>query len=530
MRASHARDGCHTDGAATVSGACRGRRASQQPVMTIAEYGTLDALGLAELVRTGAVSPLELLEEALARTREVNPRINAVIHLMEAQARAAIRAGLPDGPLKGVPFLLKDLIMAYGGAPLRSGSRLCQQFVPPDDEELVRRHRAAGLVIFGKTNTPEFGLSVVTEPELYGPTRNPWNLERSPGGSSGGAAAAVAARIVPAAAANDGGGSIRTPASACGLVGLKPSRGRNPSGPQLADAWWGFIAEHVVTRSVRDSAALLDATNGSYPGQLYTLPRPQRPFLEETHREPGRLRIRYSLDPGLGGTLHAENRKAVEKVAAELGRLGHSVQQVQLPLDAERFIATYATLLCADTAALLRAAGRARGRAAGARDVELATWVLRCMGEALRGADVAEALWEAQQFSRQWLSWSRSFDVLLTPTVGVPSLPIGSFRLPAAQRAAMKALSMLPAGALRSQRDRLVEAFRPAFEASPYTMIANVTGQPSMSLPLHVTEERLPLGVLFTADLGEEAVLFRLASQLEASVPWAGERAPHAAG
>ena len=255
--------------------------------MSFEEYVRYDALGLAQLVRRGEVSPDELLDAALARTAAVNPRINAVIHLMEARARAAIAAGLPDGPFRGVPFLIKDLIMAYGGEPMRGGSRLLRDYVPPRDEELVARHKAAGLVIFGKTNTPELGMANVTEPELFGPSRNPWNPDRTPGGSSGGSAAAVAAGIVPAAGANDGGGSIRTPASNCGLVGLKPSRGRNPSGPQAPELWWGFVAEHAVTRTVRDSAALLDATCGSYAGQLTRLAPPERPYLEETRRDPG---------------------------------------------------------------------------------------------------------------------------------------------------------------------------------------------------------------------------------------------------
>jgi len=497
--------------------------------VAFSEFGAHDALSLAELLRKGDVSPTELLDEALARTAEVNPKINAVIHLMEGRARDAIAAGLPEGPFRGVPFLIKDLMTAYAGEPLRCGSRLFKDFVPRDDEELTRRYRAAGLVIFGKTNTPELGITNVTEPELFGPTRNPWNLERTSSGSSGGSAAAVAARIVPAANANDGGGSIRTPASNCGLVGLKPSRGRNPTGPQMPDVWWGFISEHVITRTVRDCAALLDATAGDYPQQLMKLPPAERPFLQEMGVAPGRMRIAFSYDPGLGRSLHPENRRALEATTAVLDRLGHDVVEVSLPLAPESFIESYGSLLSADVAATLRLAQTIVGREATSDDVELPTWIVAKMGEAQSAADVASALWTMQTFSRQWLAWASSFDVLLTPTVGVPPLPIGSYKLSTMQRQGLRLLAALPAGALLSQRSKVVDAFAPAFEAAPYTMVANVTGQPSVSLPLHWTEDGLPMGMLFTAKIGDEAALFRLAAQLEREMPWKDRRAPHAA-
>ncbi len=418
---------------------------------------------------------------------------------------------------------------AYAGEPMRLGSRLFRDYVPADDEELTRRYRRAGLVIFGKTNTPEFGVTNVTEPELFGPTRNPWNLERTSSGSSGGSAAAVAARIVPAANANDGGGSIRTPASNCGLVGLKPSRGRNPSGPLAPDVWFGLIGEHAVTRTVRDSAALLDATSGDYPQQLMKLPPPARPFLEEATREPGRLRIAFSFDPGLAKSLHPENRSALAATARRLESLGHELVEVRLPLPPESFIDSYAALVSADVAATLRSAKMRVGRDATSDDVELATWMLARIGEAQSAVDVTEALWNARSFARQWLGWSAAFDVLLTPTVGVPPLPIGAYKLSTLQRQGLKLLAALPSGALMSQRPKIVEAFAAVFESSPYTMVANVTGQPSMSLPLHWTEDGLPMGMLFTARTGDEATLVRLAAQLEQAMPWKDRRPPHAA-
>jgi amidase len=504
------------------------RRSKGGLLVAFAEYGRYDALGLAELVRTGQVSAADLLDEALARTARINPQINAVIHLMEGRARETIAAGLPAGPFTGVPFLVKDLMTACAGEPMRMGSRLFNEFVPQADEELTRRYRAAGLVIFGKTNTPELGVSNVTEPELFGPTRNPWNLERTSSGSSGGSAAAVAARIVPAANANDGGGSIRTPASNCGLVGLKPSRGRQPTGPAAPDVWWGFIGEHAVTRTVRDCAALLDATCGDYPQQLMKLAPPAMPYLEDMRRPPRPLRVAFSFDPGLGKTLHPENRTALERTTRLLDTLGHELVEVKLPLPPESFVASYAALIAADVAATMRLAPQLVGREARSDDVELATWVLAKMGEAQSAGDVTTALWTMQAFSRQWLQWSSEFDVLLTPTVGVPPLAVGANQLSTMQKSALRLLTSLPGGALLSQRDKVIAAFEPVFESSPYTMIANVTGQPSLSLPLHWTAEDLPMGMLFTARIGDEATLLQLAAQIEQAQPWADRIAPHA--
>jgi amidase len=297
----------------------------------------------------------------------------------------------------------------------------------------------------------------------------------------------------------------------------------------LPDVWFGFIGEHAVTRSVRDSAALLDATCGDYPQQLMKLPPPARPYLDEVSAPAGRLRVAFSFDPGLGKVLHPENRKALEATTAALYGLGHEIVEVKLPLPPETFIECYAALVAAEVAATLRMAPALVGREASRDDLELNTWVLAKMGEAQSAGEAAAALGMLQTFSRQWLAWAASFDVLLTPTVGVPPLPIGAYRLSAVQRAALKVLTGLPGGALLSQRDKIIEAFEPVFEAAPFTMVANVTGQPSLSLPLHWTQDGLPMGMLFTAArIGDEGTLFRLAGQLEQAMPWVGRVAPHA--
>ena len=480
------------------------------------DYGRYDALGLADLVRRGETSPIELLEAALARMDAVNPAINAVIHRMEGAARLTIAAGLPDGPFRGVPFLLKDLVQACAGEPLRSGSRLLRDFVASHDEELVRRFRSAGFVIFGKTNTPEFGMANVTEPELFGPTRNPWNLERTPGGSSGGSAAAVAAGIVPAASANDGGGSIRTPASNCGLVGLKPSRGRNPSGPQAPELWWGFVAEHAVTRSVRDSAALLDATYGDYPGQLTRLPPPVRPFLEETVRDPGRLRVAWSLDRGLGTVLHPENRAAMDRATAALAGAGHALEEVTLPVTADEFIRHYATLVAAEATATIRLAERLVGRRATAADLELPTLGARAAGCRLVRRRHGRGTVLDADLHTPVAHLGITIRRLLTPTVGVPPLPIGAYRLSDGVATGDKSPARtarpgclltrrrennrgIPADVRRSSLHHGGQRHGTAFDLAAAALVA----------------DGLPMGLLFTSRPGDEATLFRLAGQLE---------------
>jgi amidase len=298
-------------------------------MFTFAEYQQYDALGLAELVRSGQVSPLELVEAAIARIEAVNPQINAVTYTMFNQARQAAQRDLPDGPLRGVPFLVKDLLALVAGVPTASGTRLLKDWAPTIDSEMVRRWKQAGLVILGKTNTPEFGITPYTEPALFGPTRNPYDLARTAGGSSGGSGAAVAARMTPIASGGDGGGSIRIPSSVNGVFGLKPTRGRTPTGPINYELWEGYAIEHVLTRSVRDSAALLDATAGVDPGAPYAAPPQERPFLEEVGRDPGKLRIAYTTRAliGVDEPLDAECGRALQNTLKLLEALGHHVEE-----------------------------------------------------------------------------------------------------------------------------------------------------------------------------------------------------------
>ena len=289
------------------------------------DFHEYDGLGLAELVRARRVSPAELVDEAIARIEATNPRLNAVIRKMYERAHAMVRAGVPDGPFAGVPFLIKDLLATVEGVPTSCGARILKDVPQPHDSEMVRRYQAAGLVILGKTNTPEFGLLPYTEPEAFGPTNNPWDLTRTAGGSSGGSAAAVAAAMVPLAGGGDGGGSIRIPASCCGVFGLKPTRGRTPAGPDVGENWRGYVQEHVLTRSVRDSAAMLDAVAGPDVGAPYWAPPQERPYLQEVTTEPGRLRIAFSSRPLLGHDVDAECEKGLQATVRLLEGLGHEL-------------------------------------------------------------------------------------------------------------------------------------------------------------------------------------------------------------
>ncbi len=489
------------------------------------EYENYDALGLAALVRAGEVTSGELLEEAIARAAAINPRINAIIEPLHDYARKALADGLPDGPFTGVPFLVKDLLTEMAGVPQRNGSRFFNDYVADADTTLMRRFKNSGVVIFGKTNTPEFGVTPITDPELFGSTLNPWDLEHSPSGSSGGSAAAVAARIVPMASGGDGGGSIRTPASCCALVGLKPTKGRTPTGPVIGDLWYGMAVEHVLTRSVRDCAAMLDATHGQDAGPPSIAPPPQRPFLDEVARDPGKLRIAFSTDPMLGRGLHPDCKRAVEHSAQVLSDLGHHVEEATPAISRERFIYAFALVVAADTCALIRQAGKALGKKPRRADFEARTWALKRLGDAHSAADFSEALWYLQGVGRTMGQFMKNYDVFLTSTCGTPPPKPGDLSPQGADRLSVAAVNHLPLQRLATRPNLVIQAGERVYDFISQTPIANATGQPSMSLPLHWNEAGLPIGTLFTGKFGDEATLFRLAGQLEQAQPWA-DKAP----
>lgn len=465
------------------------------------DYAAYDGVGLARLVRTGAVSPRELLDSAIARIEALNPRVNAVVHRLYEDAERTIAAGLPDGPFTGVPYLLKDLYTFYEGAPVGNGSRLFADFVAPFNDPMTERARAAGLVILGKTNTSEFGISVSTEPAVHGPTRNPWDLGRSPGGSSGGSAAAVAAGMVPMADASDGGGSIRIPASACGLFGLKPSRGRTPG----SGGWSGLAVRHAVTRSVRDAAALLDVFSGPVAGDHYVAPPPARPFLAEAGADPRRLRIATSLAVAEGIAVHEDCRAGLAAAARLCEGLGHHVEEAAPEVDHQGLQAAMLTIVEAHVADLLTAPHPLRGGAIHEHEVEATTWLMGERGRRHAAVDLARAQMFVRLLGQTLGRFFERYDVLLTPTLAEPPWPLG---------------------AIDAQSDDLDAFYRRIRAAIPFTQMFNMGGQPAASIPLYWTGDGLPIGVQAAAAFGREDLLIRLASQLEAAQPWAARRAP----
>ena len=466
-----------------------------------------DALGLAELVRSREVGPEELVESAIESIERTHDDLNAVITPMFDIARAEAGQASTDAPFAGVPFLLKDLRASYAGVATSEGNTLLRHGTAAFDSEIVLRHKRAGLICVGKTNSPEFGLTATTEPHAFGPTRNPWDLRRTPGGSSGGAAAAVAARIVPMAHASDGGGSIRIPASCCGLVGLKPTRGRNPLGPDCGDVMSGLVAEHALTVSVRDSAALLDATAGPDVGDPYWAPPPERPFLDEVGANPGALRIAFSTESPMGTAVHRDCVDAVETTARLLEDLGHRVDEAAPDYDDPAFRIAFTTVWFSNLAANIATLSAALGRDASADDFEPFTWELGQRGAALSGADYVRSIGGIQLLSRQVAQFFRQYDIWMTPTLAAPPPELG-FLHPGPEEAD-----------LRPYASRVREFV-------PFTQIANATGQPAVSLPLHWSADGLPIGVQFAAAFGDEATLFRLASQLEEARPWSRRRPP----
>jgi amidase len=465
----------------------------------------LDATAQAALVARGDVTPLDLVEAAIARAERVNGPLNAIVTPLYERARAAAAGPLPDGPFRGVPFLLKDLQAALAGVRMTSGSRSLADFVAPIDTELVRRHKTAGLVIIGKTNTPELGILPVAEPQIFGPARNPWNLDRTPGGSSGGSAAAVAAGIVPMAHANDGGGSIRIPASCCGLFGLKPTRGRISYAPLLGDVMNGLVVEHAVTRSVRDSARLLDCTAGPAPGDPYVAPPSPRPFADEVGRPPGRLRIAWTDVPPIPASIDPACREAVRDAVRLCEELGHEVEEAAPSLPGDLIYDVFIRMWVAGVAWSVDGIAQMTGRAPTSDAFEPLTWAIYLRGREIRASEYLAAVTVLQRIARQVAQFFGTHDVWLTPTIAQPPIAVGQ---------------------LDGSSDDVDATLRRAAEFVPFTALFNATGQPAMNVPLHWSEEGLPIGVQFAARYGDEATLFRLAAQLEEARPWADRTPP----
>jgi amidase len=465
-------------------------------------YADYDGVGLAELVSKKEVSPADLLEACIDRIEAHNPALNAVVHKAYDEARTLAAGPLPDGPFKGVPFLIKDLGLEVRGWPRTSASRFASVDRDERDSELVTRYRAAGLVLVGKTNTPEFGIPGVTASELLGPCRNPWNVGRISGGSSGGAAAATAAGIVPMAHASDGLGSIRIPAACCGLVGLKTTRDRNPNGPDDADRAIGFSVDHVVTRSVRDSAAMLDATGYAEAGSPYATPAKAGPYLAEVSKSPGRLRIAWSGLTPSGRPIDPEVMSLLERTAELLKDLGHEVVEKGLSVDYRRLYRAQGRVSAANFAASIKRWAAVKGREPEDDIGPLARRAYEA-GKRISGQDALWGWQELRLLNRNILSFFETVDVFLTPVLGVP--------VPTVEH-------------LDPLTDDLKEFDRRQSETFPFTPPFNFTGQPSLSLPLHQSADGLPVGMMFTARYADEATLFRLAGQLETEAPWSHRR------
>ena len=472
------------------------------------DYETYDGLGLAELVRKKEVTAAEVLDAAIARADARNPVLNAIVTRMYEQARAAIAAGLPSGPFAGVPYLLKDLGALYTGAPTNSGSSFYDGFVPDHDSEITARSKRAGLVIFGKSNTPEMGLCPSTEPRRFGPTKNPWKLSHSAGGSSGGAAAAVAAGILPMAHATDGGGSIRIPASACGLFGLKPTRARNPAGPDVGEGWGGASIGHAVTRTVRDSAALLDATSGPDIGDPYWAPPPAGPFLAEVGRAPGRLRIALTTTSFNGQPVSSVCADAARAAAKLCESLGHTVEEARPDIDSEALGAAVRIIIGANVRATLEARAGVVGRPLTSAEVEKGTWTHATVGGNTLAWEYARSINVVHATGRRVARFFTGYDVLLSPTMCQPPYRLGVMDMTAEDDAACIKAILASIG---------------------FTSLFNSAGNPAMSVPLAWSPDGLPIGVQFAGRFGDEATLFRLGAQLETAQPWVNRRPAPAA-
>jgi amidase len=474
------------------------------------EWAGADATEQARAVRRGDVKPVELVEAAIERIERLDPSLNAVIHRHFERARDEASGPLPDGPFRGVPFLLKDLACGNrAGDPIHWGTRFLKaaDFRAPTTSFLVQRFLAAGLVVVGRTNVPELGAWSITEPDAYGPTRNPWSLDHAAGGSSGGAAAATAAGLVPFAHASDGGGSIRNPASQCGLVGLKPSRGRVSLGPDTAEPWAGMTFEFAVTRSVRDAATLLDCVHGPMPGDPYTARPPTRTYAEEPGSDPGVLRIGFVECQPDGEPLHPECATALRAASATLESLGHQVApESPAPLRSDALLPHVLNVIASNQARDVERFEGLLGRSLSPDELDADNWRVTELGRAVTATQFIAATDAYNQFRREVLAWwDGGFDLLLTPTITRPSPRVGEI-VPCAEKP--------------------LDAFMRSGALLPFCVPFNITGQPAISLPLHWSADGLPVGVQLVADAGREDLLLRVAAQLEAETGWANRRPP----
>ncbi len=474
--------------------------------MPFSEYASFDGIGLGELVRKREVTSVELLEEAIARAEKHNGVLSAVVYKFYERARDLARSRkIGTGAFEGVPFMLKDILGFCEGVPTRFASLYIPEIPAPSDSELVARYKRAGLVPFAKTNAPEFGLAPITEPLLYGPARNPWNPDHTPGGSSGGSAAAVAAGIVPLAHANDGGGSIRIPAACCGLVGLKPTRGRNSLAPDFGDIMGGLVVEHVVSRTVRDSAAALDATAGPVLGDPYFAPPKVRPYLEEVATRPKRLKIAFSTRTLTGDTLHSDCAEAAVQAAKLCSDLGHHVEENAPQFDFAEIAPAFISVWAAGLASIIETVRLLTGREPGRDLLESMTWNVYEIGKQVSAAQYLLAVTALQRVARRFAAFFKNYDLWLTSALGLPPLKVGAVDF------------MSPTATIADETIAKFVLFNPVY---------NMTGQPAISLPLYWNREGLPIGVLFGAGFGDEATLFQLAGEIEQAQPWSNRRPP----
>lgn len=487
-----------------VAGAAIGFAAdSKARSLSFDEFATHDAVGLAALIHKGEVSAAEVLEAAIARAEAVNPTLNAIVLKLYDLGRKAVAGSAPRGALAGVPWLLKDLGIYLKGTVTTGGSVFFRDDVATFDSTLVERYRRGGLVIFGKTAAPEFGQTPTTESRLWGPTRNPWNLEHTPGGSSGGAAAAVAAGIVPAAHASDGGGSIRIPASNCGLFGLKTSRGRTPHGPNVSESWMGLSVQHAITRSVRDCAAILDVSQGPEPGSRVLPPVGASSYTAAHPQPPGKLRIALWDTHIYGRTVHPDCRDAVTQAARLCESLGHVVESAAPPLPVREMGTALGVVTSTGLLVTVRDREKALGRNATEADLESINWRTLHEAAARTAEDVLRASATINRLGVILDGFLTRYDVILSPTTAVPPAKLGEL-------------------SLDQPYEKYVTA---AMDASAFTSVFNMGGHPAMSVPLHWNKEGLPIGVQFAGRFGAELTLLRLAAQLEAAAPWAARRA-----